>query len=106
MSEKEKEKKDDGKKGGAAVAEKPKASPPKLLPQFKVLHNDDKNDFLYVVDAVIELVKLKKQDATEKTMEAHKKGLALLTITHKERAELYKDQFESKKLTVTIEPAE
>ena len=27
-------------------------------------------------------------------------------VTHKERAELYKDQFSSKSLTVTIEPAE
>jgi hypothetical protein len=27
-------------------------------------------------------------------------------VTHKERAELYVDQFKSKSLTVTIEPAE
>ena len=33
-------------------------------------------------------------------------GVALLLVTHKERAELYADQFQSKGLTVTIEPAE
>ena len=33
-------------------------------------------------------------------------GVALLLTTHKERAELYKDQFESKGLVVTIEPEE
>jgi hypothetical protein len=38
--------------------------------------------------------------------EADKTGVALLLTTHKERAELYKDQFESKGLTVTIEPEE
>jgi hypothetical protein len=38
--------------------------------------------------------------------EADKTGVALLLTTHKERAELYKDQFESKGLTVTIEPDE
>jgi ATP-dependent Clp protease adapter protein ClpS len=38
--------------------------------------------------------------------EADKTGVALILVTHKERAELYKDQFESKGLTVTIEPDE
>ena len=33
-------------------------------------------------------------------------GVALLLTTHKERAELYQEQFQSKGLTVTIEPAE
>jgi ATP-dependent Clp protease adapter protein ClpS len=40
------------------------------------------------------------------TREAHNTGVALLLVTHKERAELYVDQFKSKSLTVTIEPAE
>jgi len=38
--------------------------------------------------------------------EADKTGVALLLTTHKERAELYQEQFTSKGLTVTIEPAE
>jgi ATP-dependent Clp protease adapter protein ClpS len=54
----------------------------------------------------MELTTLKEQDAKLRTKEAHETGVALLLTTHKERAELYKDQFESKGLVVTIEPAE
>lgn len=99
---------------GSAVAEpklraksKSKPTPPKMLPPWKVLlHNDDKNDVVYVVVTIMELTTLKEQDAVKRTEEAHKTGVSLLVVTHKERAELYKDQFESKGLTVTIEPTE
>ncbi len=101
-------------KGGstATVAPKgktkpvPKKNPPGLLPPWKVLlHNDDKNDILYVVDTIVELTPLNKQDAELRTVEAHDAGISLLLTTHKERAELYQEQFTSKGLTVTIEPA-
>ncbi len=83
----------------------PKKSPPRQLPPWKVLlHNDDKNELMFVVHTVMELTPLNEQDARDRTLEAHESGVALLLITHKERAELYKDQFESKGLTVTIEP--
>src|SRR3954470_14965608 len=99
---------------GAAVAkpksekksktkEKPKL--PGMLPPWKVLlHNDDKNEFLFVINTILELTPLKEQDAVLRTEEAHRTGVSLLLVTHKERAELYKDQFESKSLTVSIEP--
>ena len=97
----------------AAVKEKPsreqapKKKPPKPLPPWKVLlHNDDKNEFGFVVATIVELTTLDKQAAALRTLEAHETGVALLLPTHKERAELYKDQFQSKGLTVTIEPAE
>ena len=77
------------------------------MPPWKVLlHNDDKNDFEYVITTIISLTSLNTEDAVQRTVEAHKTGVALLLTTHKERAELYKDQFQSKGLTVTIEPAE
>ena len=57
-----------------------------------------------LVDTIMELTPLTKQDATLRMDEADKTGVALLLVTHKERAELYKDQFESKGLVVTIEP--
>ncbi len=86
---------------------KPKKKPPQPLPPWKVLlHNDDTNSRDYVVDTIVELTPLNEQDATIRMEEADKTGVALLLTTHKERAELYKDQFESKGLTVTIEPAE
>jgi ATP-dependent Clp protease adaptor protein ClpS len=99
-------------KGRAAVKEKPskrkspRKKPPQQLPPWKLLlHNDDKNDMRYVVAAIIELTPLNEQAAILRMKEAHQTGVALLLTTHKERAELYKDQFESKGLTVTIEPA-
>jgi ATP-dependent Clp protease adaptor protein ClpS len=85
----------------------PSRMPPKLLPQWKVLlHNDDKNDIVYVVVTIIELMRFKEPKAIECTKEAHLRGLSLLTITHKEKAELLQEQFQSKGLTVTIEPVE
>jgi ATP-dependent Clp protease adaptor protein ClpS len=85
----------------------PQKQPPKLLPQWKVLlHNDDVNTPEHVVKSLVEVSHLNEQDATVRTKEAHKTGVALILVTHKERAELYQDQLQSKSLTVTIEPAE
>ena len=85
----------------------PKKKPPQPLPPWKVLlHNDDKNSVDYVVTTVVQLTTLNEQDAEKRVQEADKTGLSLLLTTHKERAELYQEQFTSKGLTVTIEPAE
>jgi ATP-dependent Clp protease adaptor protein ClpS len=111
----DKEKKPIGTEGGSTAATKPKRAkkskpqkqPPKQLPPWRVLlHNDPHNTFEHVITTIIELTTLNEQQAKDRTMEADKTGVALLLVTHKERAELYKDQFESKSLTVTIEPAE
>jgi ATP-dependent Clp protease adaptor protein ClpS len=101
----------DDKHGATATAAPPKADPkkkpPQPLPPWKVLlHNDDHNDIEYVVLTVMTLTPLNQEDAVQRTIEAHESGVALLLTTHKERAELYRDQFGSKGLTVTIEPAE
>ena len=93
--------------GGAATKSKPKRTPPQPLPPWKVLlHNDDKNDVKHVITSIVELTPLNEQDAVNRTKEAHQTGVSLLLVTHKERAELYQDQFQTKGLTVTIEPAE
>src|ERR1041384_4365058 len=85
----------------------PQKQPPKMLPQWKVLlHNDDVNTHEHVVKSIVELTHLSEEDATVRTKEADQTGVALILITHKERAELYRDQFQSKSLTVTIEPTE
>jgi ATP-dependent Clp protease adaptor protein ClpS len=85
----------------------PKKTPPKHLPRWKVLlHNDNKNEATYIVETLVELTPLKKEEAVEKTVEAHKTGVALIIVTHKERAELYLEQFQTKKITITIEPEE
>lgn len=90
-----------------ATAVLPASPRPRLLPRFRViLHNDDENDILHVVETIVMLTPLKGQEAWERTCEAHKTGCALLLVTHLERAELYVDQFASRNLTVSIEPAE
>lgn len=79
---------------------------PRMLDQYKVLlHNDDVNEMLFVVRAVCEIAKHPTPTALRITLEAHKSGLALVTITHQELAELYREQFQSKGLTATIEKA-
>ena len=85
----------------------PKRKPPRHLPQWKVLlHNDDKNEMLFVISTIVELTPLNQQEATLRMKEADDTGVALILTTHKERAELYQEQFTSKGLVVTIEPAE
>ena len=87
----------------------PKKAPtrpkPRRLPPYKVLlHNDDVSTFEHVILSIVELTPLTTESAFEKTLIAHDQGLVLLLVTHKERAELYQEQFTSVKLTVTIEP--
>src|SRR5438270_175123 len=92
----------------AAVRPKPKKDQKtRKLPPYKVLlHNDDVNSMEHVIETIIELVHLQKEEAFLKMMEAHETGVSLLLVTHKEKAELLQEQFKSKSLTVTIEPAE
>jgi len=116
MAEKDNEResgRDDSNSATATIKPKrqpkknPQQKPPQPLPPWKVLlHNDDKNEMGFVVLTVMELTPLKEQEAKLRTIEANDTGVALLLVTHKERAELYKDQFESKGLTVTIEADE
>jgi ATP-dependent Clp protease adaptor protein ClpS len=104
MADKEKTTGQDGGSNATAVrpkrTRKPAKNPPKHLPPWKVLlHNDDKNEITFVIRTVAELT-------PQRTIEAHEKGVSLLLVTHKERAELYQEQFQTKKLVVTIEPDE
>ncbi len=97
--------------GGAKAPAKPRPRKqpqhptPRALPPWKVLlHNDDINDLDEVVKVIRQLTPLSKQEALARTLEAHNTGLALLLVTHQERAELYVEQFRSSGLTATAEP--
>jgi ATP-dependent Clp protease adaptor protein ClpS len=95
---------------GTATATKPAPArtPPvsKPLDQYKVLlHNDDVNDMVFVVQSICEIVPMPTQKAFTVMVEAHKSGVALVTVTHMELAELYRDRFQSKGLCSTIEKA-
>ena len=92
---------------GVQTAVWPEAVEPRLLPMYRViLHNDDVNDMVEVVESIVSLTHLNQQEAIERTLEAHYTGCSLLLVIHKERAELYMEQFRSCRLTVTIEPDE
>jgi ATP-dependent Clp protease adaptor protein ClpS len=98
-----------GGPGGQAVAEPtPRPAPPAVdrLPPFRViLHNDDVNDTVHVVESIVELTPHDRTRAIEVMLRAHQRGRALLLVTHRERAELYMEQFRSRRLIVTIERA-
>lgn len=86
----------------------PETSPPKLdrLPPFNlILHNDDKNDMLHVVESLTSVTPVASADARKIMLTAHFVGRAVVLTTHKERAELYRDRLRSKALVSTIEPA-
>jgi ATP-dependent Clp protease adaptor protein ClpS len=98
---------DSGGRAAVATRPAPTRNPPKQLPPYRVLlHNDDLNSTDYVIATICELTSLGRPRAVLTTLEADKLGVSLVLVTHKERAELYQDQFHSKGLTVTIEPAE
>ena len=92
---------------GTQLAVRPQEKPakPRLLPPFKLLlHNDDTNTMEDVVRAIVMLTPLAANVAIRRMLEAHEQGVALLLTTHKERGELYVDQFASLKITTTLEP--
>jgi ATP-dependent Clp protease adaptor protein ClpS len=75
------------------------------LPPYRVLlHNDDFNTVEHVILTILKLTPLNEREAILKTIEADSTGVSLLLVTHKERAELYCEQFATFKLTVTCEP--
>ncbi len=93
--------------GATATSRRVRPARPRRLPPWRVLlHNDEVNEMPYVVDAIIALTTLGRHDAVMRMMEAHQRGLSLLLTTHREHAELLSEQFRSKRLKVTIEPAE
>ena len=93
---------------GASTAVKTRPKPPKpkrLRPWQVLLHNDEVNDMLYVVETIMELTTLDREEAVQRMVEAHRMDIALLLTTHREHAELLCEQFQSKRLKVTAEPA-
>lgn len=93
--------------GAAGVKRSTEPSRVDALPPFRVLlHNSDTPDQVYVVETLMELTPLDVHRATDVMLEAHHTGVALVLVTHRERAELYAEQFRSRRLIVTFEPAE
>lgn len=75
------------------------------MPQYRVLlHNDDYIEAEYVVKTLKELLAFDETRAIIVMVEADETEVALVLVTHKERAELIEEQFRSKGLKITIEP--
>jgi ATP-dependent Clp protease adaptor protein ClpS len=76
------------------------------LPRYRlILHSDPTLDLMFVVRSVMELTRFPRAEATHKMWEAHHRGRSILLTTWLERAELYVEQFASKGLSTSIEPA-
>lgn len=83
----------------------------KLAPRWKVLlWNDDVTTFLFVIELLQSLFQKSHPEAVRLTHEIHNVGFAMITVTSKERGELYVEQVKSLArprgypLTATIEP--
>jgi len=67
-----------------------------LAPQWKVLlHNDEVTTFEFVLGLLIGLFHKEAEEALRLTQEVHYTGVALITVTGFERAELYVEQVRS-----------
>lgn len=85
----------------------PDRSPPRVrrMPPWRVLlHNDETNDMDHVVASLQMIASHNRLQAEVCMMEAHRHGVSLVTVTHREHAELLEERFRSRKLVVTIEP--
>jgi ATP-dependent Clp protease adaptor protein ClpS len=82
-------------------------SKPVVLPPWSViLHNDDHNDMLHVVQSLTKSVpNLGTVRATKIMLEAHNHGKAVVITCPLELAELYRERLEGFGLTATIEKA-
>jgi len=84
---------------------RPDAPRSRPVPPYRVLlHREADQQLMGVVRAVMDVTHLCREEATHKMWECYHNGQSQLLVTHKERAELYVDQFADHGVTVTIEP--
>ena len=78
----------------------------RAMPQYKVILLQNAIDgLMFVVRSVMELTRFPRAEATHKMWEAHHNGRSVLLTTWLERAELYVEQFATKGLVTSVEPA-
>ena len=68
-----------------------------------ILHAGSGKDAMFIVNTIMELTRLCMAEATHKMWEAHHSGRSQVLVTHRERGELYVEQFALKGLTVSLE---
>lgn len=83
-------------------ARRPRSVP---LSQYNVvLHRDPEKSLHFIIQAVMDLTRFYKEEATNRMWEAYHVGRSVILATHLERAELYVEQFAARGLPTTIEP--
>lgn len=75
----------------AESRKKPKKQPPYAV----ILHNDDINGFLFVVESIIKVFGYEPEKALKITMTAHESGKSCVWSGMREHAELKADQLRS-----------
>jgi ATP-dependent Clp protease adapter protein ClpS len=68
-----------------------------------ILVYNAQSDLMAIVRAIMELTHLCRAEATHKMWESHHCGRSVVLTTHRERAELFVEQFAGRGITVTIE---
>ena len=82
---------------------KPDRGPVSELPKWAlILHNDDVNGMDDVIEALTRGTPLSLEVAIAKMIEAHTRGRATLLETHRERAELFRENLAGDNLTASI----
>jgi len=77
----------------------------RLTPMYRVmLHNDDVNDQLHVVKALVDVFSMPVPQAVRTMVEAHTSGVALCEVLPLEQAEFRRDRLQAWSLTATVEP--
>lgn len=74
-------------------------------PYHVLLHNDEVNEYTFVISSVIKSIGYPYEKAVKIVEEAHTTGVALVITCMLEHAELYRGRLASFGLTTTIEPA-
>ncbi len=70
----------------------PERATKRLPPYNVVIHNDEEHTFEYVIDVLLKIFKHPLPRAKELTWRIHTTGRAIVFTTHKELAELKRDQ--------------
>ena len=92
--------------GSPSSPEPPRRTGARQIPLYRlVLRTTTDADMMATANAIMDLLHLGKHEATHKMWEAHHHGRSTLLTTYLERAELYVEQFASKGLQTSVEPA-
>ncbi|WP_337174536.1 ATP-dependent Clp protease adaptor ClpS [Paludisphaera sp.] len=75
-----------------AVEEEQETRTRKLPPYNVIILNDEEHTFEYVIDLLVKLFAHPLRTAEALTWEIHNRGRAVVYTTHKEKAELKRDQ--------------